>query len=822
MRKVLFQIHLWTGIIIGLYVVVVCVTGSALVFRIDLQRATFPHLFTPTGGEPLPAATILERVQAAFPADRVSGIDAPTSGRPTTLAYVVRGNRFLTILVDPATGRVLGELPDAWVIRTLQDLHFNLLAGRTGRVVNGAGAALLLVMCGTGLVIWWPGFATWRRGFTIEFRRSWTRINREFHGAIGIWTVLLIAMWAVTGVYFVFPSSFRSALNTFVPLTVADTPTSAPAGAADALAKPTWHELVARAEHEAPGQFVQRVVLPSTERAAFLVMFSRVRPMPVGREHLTPVYLDQYTGGVLKTVPRSGRTVGDVVMDWMVPFHVGGLGGTGLRVIWAILALLPPLLVVTGFIMWWTRVVRPRWSAVRSSRSHVPLKPIAGIILLLSIPCVSGAQESRIEVQATGEHVLVSGDTPESARQFALIAAHRQAVRDLVSAVQSRVDLAPLQLTPAQLSAYVAALIDSDDSAIAAASPAASRLRVTLRASFPAAGILERLSALHKDEDAARAVFTAFMQSERLSAYIAEQTGRRGPALSNSSAAAIVTEQLKAATSWNAKRLIARGAAALARTELSTIGGRTPSAEGRRRAKEFIDGALALEPDSPEAHTLLGDWYVDAEQPDAAEAEYRRAIAGNVNYAPGRTKVAEALRLQGKFPEATTELREAIRIDPTFAQAHSDLGMILRAERKVPEAIAEYREAIRLDPRSTDALNGLAITLAGAGQPEEAVATFKAIVAIDPDSTIGYYNLATVLADLDRDVESAAALREVIRINPSHYNARYNLGELLRLEGKYDDSVAQFREYLRLAPETPQNRRNIERAKQFIQKFANP
>jgi tetratricopeptide (TPR) repeat protein len=443
-------------------------------------------------------------------------------------------------------------------------------------------------------------------------------------------------------------------------------------------------------------------------------------------------------------------------------------------------------------------------------------------VVFLTTPGRLFAQSPAISVQATGEHILVTGDTPESARQFALIAAHRQAVRDMVSALQSRVDLAPLQLTHAQLSAYVDALIDSDDSAIAAASPAASRLRVTLRASFPAAGILERLSALHKDEDAARAVFTAFMQSERLSAYIAEQTGRRGPALSNSGAAAIVAEQLKAATSWNAKRLIARGAAALARTELSTIGGRTPSVEGRRRAKEFIDGALALEPDSAEAHTLLGDWYVDAEQPDAAETEYRRAIAGNANYAPGRTKVAEALRLQGKFPEATTELREAIRIDPKFAQAHSDLGMILRAERKVPEAIAEYREAIRLDPRSTEALNGLAITLAGAGQPEEAVATFKAIVAIDPDSTIGYYNLATVLANLDRDVESAAALREVIRINPSHYNARYNLGELLRLEGKYDDSVAQFREYLRLAPETPQNRRNIERAKQFIQKFANP
>ena len=33
LRKILFQIHLWTGIGIGLYVVAICVTGSVTVFR---------------------------------------------------------------------------------------------------------------------------------------------------------------------------------------------------------------------------------------------------------------------------------------------------------------------------------------------------------------------------------------------------------------------------------------------------------------------------------------------------------------------------------------------------------------------------------------------------------------------------------------------------------------------------------------------------------------------------------------------------------------------------------------------------------------------
>jgi uncharacterized iron-regulated membrane protein len=47
-------------------------------------------------------------------------------------------------------------------------------------------------------------------------------------------------------------------------------------------------------------------------------------------------------------------------MAWIAPLHVGGFNATGLRVAWCLLGLAPPALFVTGFTMWWTRVVRPR------------------------------------------------------------------------------------------------------------------------------------------------------------------------------------------------------------------------------------------------------------------------------------------------------------------------------------------------------------------------------------------------------------------------------------------------------------------------------
>jgi uncharacterized iron-regulated membrane protein len=352
-------VHLWVGIATGLYAFVVCVTGAALVFRIDMQRALFPELFTPSrSAPPADAATILERVRDTFPDDRVSGIDAPTTTRPTYLAYVMRGDTFLTLLFDPSTGRLLGELPDQSALRVLQDLHFNLLGGRAGRVVNGIGAVCLAVMALTGIVIWWPGIATWRRALAIDITRSWRRIVVDLHSAVGIWASTFVLMWALTGIAFVWSQPFRSFVNTLSPITVSRAPTSR--ASADHSAKAPWRALVEKAQAAVPGQHVARVVVPSSDTAAFLVMFSAVQPTSAGSPRLTSVYLDQYSGETLREATVAGRTVGDVVMAWVAPLHVGNFGGNGVRIAWFLFGLTPALLYVTGFTMWWTRIVRPR------------------------------------------------------------------------------------------------------------------------------------------------------------------------------------------------------------------------------------------------------------------------------------------------------------------------------------------------------------------------------------------------------------------------------------------------------------------------------
>ena len=366
LRRALFQVHLWIGIAAGLYVFVVCVTGASLVFRIDMQRAAHPHLFTPASGTAAHPAAILDSLAAAYPDHRVSFIDAPTTERPTYLAYPFRDDVYLAVLVDPVTANVLGEVPERSWVRTLQYLHFDLLAGRTGRIVNGIGGGLLLLLCMTGLMIWWPGLPNWRRGFLVDFRRGWRRVTWELHSATGIWMATLIAMWAITGIYLVWPAEFRRAVNAMSPVTARQPPTSEKAsGTASPL---PWRELIDRARAQQPGAHVARVVLPVDARAAFDVMFSSEQPTPAGMAELTSVYLDQYSGAILPNPPETRRTLGDAIMRWAAPLHVGNFGGLPIKITWSILGLAPPLLFVTGFLMWLTRVVRPRWLTARRGK----------------------------------------------------------------------------------------------------------------------------------------------------------------------------------------------------------------------------------------------------------------------------------------------------------------------------------------------------------------------------------------------------------------------------------------------------------------------
>jgi len=149
MHRIIFQIHLWVGMVAGLYLFVMSVSGSAIVYRNELEGSGDPR------------------------------------------SQVVR------------------------VVEWLVDLHENLLLGMPGRAMNGIGALGLALLCVTGLIVWWPGVAHWRRSMSVSLRSSFARLNWDLHNTLGFWCFLFVLMWAISGIYFAFPNAFNALLGFF-------------------------------------------------------------------------------------------------------------------------------------------------------------------------------------------------------------------------------------------------------------------------------------------------------------------------------------------------------------------------------------------------------------------------------------------------------------------------------------------------------------------------------------------------------------------------------------------------------------------------------
>jgi len=222
LRKATFQIHMWSGIGVGLYVLLISVTGSILVYRNELYiAATRDPIIVARSGPGLTDDELKSAATRAYPgytstdisrgqnpdeAVRIS-LDGPTSAKRR--------------LFNPYTGEDLGDSEPLgiWLVSKLLELHDDLLAGDTGRSVNGLAALLVIVLASTGIVVWWPGIKTWRRSLIVHRNVGWRRFTWELHSMMGFWTLGFIVLFGLSGAYLGNPDPFQQLADRLQPPT---------------------------------------------------------------------------------------------------------------------------------------------------------------------------------------------------------------------------------------------------------------------------------------------------------------------------------------------------------------------------------------------------------------------------------------------------------------------------------------------------------------------------------------------------------------------------------------------------------------------------
>jgi uncharacterized iron-regulated membrane protein len=214
LRRAIFQVHLWTGLALGLYVVVLSVTGSALVYRrelVALARTPVPSVEPSTPR--LSIAELRAAAARAYPDDQITDVkEAITRRTAVAHIFVERDGGTIERLFNPYTGADLGdaftwgERAVLWTVR----LHDDLLYDATGRYWNGVASAIVTLLCLTGAIVWWPGINRWRRSLFVRASSGWRRFTWDLHSMMGAWLFLFILMWGVSGFYMGVPGPFTA------------------------------------------------------------------------------------------------------------------------------------------------------------------------------------------------------------------------------------------------------------------------------------------------------------------------------------------------------------------------------------------------------------------------------------------------------------------------------------------------------------------------------------------------------------------------------------------------------------------------------------
>ena len=372
LRRLNFQVHLWAGIIVTLYLIVIGVTGSLLVFRPEIER--FGGL-KPWQGMSMRApvadlAAVVENLKTAYPVGRIVSVDAPGPEEATFVGVVQTPGGRVKVACGAADGRVLGEFPQKrdW-LDVARELHETLLIhpGSRGRMWNGVGAAAMLLLNVTGMVIWWPGIRNWKRALKVDVARNWRRINFDLHVSVGFWTILLTSIWALSGIYFGWPRQVFLFVDSISHVVSARPPAITVSSETHARAL-DLRALIQRAKALDPGTTVGGVAFPYSRRAPLAILMRR-RNAP-GYEYVDTVYFNPYNSAYISTW-RYGvnQSLGDWIVWLQVPLHFGTYWGWGVKILWAAAGLTIPLLAVTGLLMYWNRLLRRKWRKLHAPQA---------------------------------------------------------------------------------------------------------------------------------------------------------------------------------------------------------------------------------------------------------------------------------------------------------------------------------------------------------------------------------------------------------------------------------------------------------------------
>ena len=199
------------------------------------------------------------------------------------------------------------------------------------------------------------------------------------------------------------------------------------------------------------------------------------------------------------------------------------------------------------------------------------------------------------------------------------------------------------------------------------------------------------------------------------------------------------------------------------------------------KAEEYLDKAMALDPQEPEVHFQLGMVDMRTQKPDSAIAHLEKAVSLKPTSELYLLNLGVAYMQAKKNDKARPVFRRAIAVNNKFVTAYVLLAQALSSD-SLYAAEVEYRKALELDAKNGAALRGLGFLYQKQSKFPEAVQWYKQSTEADPQNADGWSSLGYAYMGVKMYDDARRNFEKALSLDPANKSARQGLQNLLQMK----------------------------------------
>jgi uncharacterized iron-regulated membrane protein len=407
-RKFLNDIHLWLGLSSGVFVLLICLSGTIYVFNTEIKELARPeiyHVSQPLNTKRLPVENLISRITLATggkvlsvkipsdlgrsyvmtvqkPEENIESKPKVSSGEKSKYdsdkksGEKPQSSRGIQYMVNPYTGQILGKSNDKTAVTEFMQLMFSLhrwlLLDRIEEPIFGelpnrklgsyiSGTATILFTLGviTGMVIWFPKkIRSWKNGFKIKWNSNWKRINHDLHNSLGLYSCILLFLMGITGPQWSFTwykEVLRKTLGTYQPDGAAkpESPKSNYSTLEDSKTL-NISDFINSANQTLNYEGDLNIILPADSIDA--VQINKVKTGFFASSASDKLFLDQYNASVLLVDIFEDKVLNERISASIKAIHIGDVYGKFSKILYFIACLIATSLPITGTLIWINKI----------------------------------------------------------------------------------------------------------------------------------------------------------------------------------------------------------------------------------------------------------------------------------------------------------------------------------------------------------------------------------------------------------------------------------------------------------------------------------